>query len=172
VIDEVIKDGFDGIYLDWVEAFSETTVVQAAQAAGLDPAQEMIDFIQEMRDYGIARNPDFLIVQQNAVDLVDGHPELFGVIDAISQEAVWYDGEATDDWRDPDGYDYINETDLVNYYLSYLMVYMNAGLPVFDCEYARMYANDAYGNAYAEGFIPYVTRRALSRLTTTPPPGY
>jgi len=38
VIDEVLRDGFDGIYLDWVEGFENAHVIAAAQAAGKDPA--------------------------------------------------------------------------------------------------------------------------------------
>jgi len=172
VIDEAIKDGFDGIYLDWVEGYENTDVIAAAQAEGKDPAVEMIAFIQEMRDYAAARNPDFLVIQQNAAALIDGHPELFNVIDAISQEAIWYDGDATDDWYDPDGYDWVNDADLTNYYIDYLDQYLTAGVPVFNCEYALEYAATAYANSYAEGYVPYVTRRSLSWLTTTPPPGY
>jgi cysteinyl-tRNA synthetase len=171
-IDEAIKDGFDGIYLDWVEGYENTDVITAAQAEGLDPADEMIVFIQEMRDYATARNPDFLIVQQNAAALIDGHPELLTVIDAIAQEAIWYDGDATDDWNDPDGYDWVNDSDLTNYYVGYLDRYLTVGVPVFNCEYAVEYAATAYANSYAKGYVPYVTRRSLSQLTTTPPPGY
>jgi len=171
-IDEAILDGFDGIYLDWVEGYENTDVIAAAQAEGLDPAVEMIAFIQEMRAYATARDPDFLIVQQNAAALIDGHPELLTVIDAIAQEAIWYDGDATDDWHDPDGYDWINDADLTDYYVGYLDRYLDADVPVFNCEYALEHAATAYANAYAEGYVPYVTRRSLSQLTTTPPPGY
>lgn len=171
-IDEAIKDGFDGIYLDWVEAFENTDVITAAQAAGNDPAGEMIAFIQEMRGYATARDPDFIIIQQNAAALSDGHPELFTVIDAISQEAIWYDGDATDDWNDANGYDWPNEPSLVNYYVGYLNGYLDAGVPVFNCEYALAYADTAYADALNKGYVPYVTRRSLSQLTTTPPPGY
>lgn len=171
MIDEVIKDGFDGIYLDWVEAFENEDVMAAAAAANIDPATAMIDFIQEMRLYAQARNPDFLIIQQNAAALIDGHPELTQIIDAIAQEAVWYDGDATDHWDDPNGYDFENDPELVNYYLDYLSDYQAAGLPVFACEYALLQADTAYALAYARGFVPYVTRRSLGRLTTTPPPG-
>jgi len=171
VIDEVIIDGFDGIYLDWVEAFENVDVIQAALAQGKDPANEMIGFIQEMRDYGLQRKPDFIIIQQNAASLADGHPELFSVIDAIAQEAIWYDGDATDSWEDPDGYDWENDPGLTAYYISFLQLYLLAGLPVFDCEYALNYADDAYALSAAQGYIPYCTRRSLSRLTTTPPPG-
>ncbi len=172
VLDEVIQDGFDGIYLDWVEAFEDSSVIAAAQAAGKDPAAEMITFIQEMRDYALARNPDFLIIQQNGASLIDGRPQLASVIDAIAQEAIWFDGDATDDWSDPNGYDYVNDASLVSYYTGYLQHYLAAGLPVFACEYALDQAATAYANAQARGYVAYVSRRALSQLTTTPPPGY
>jgi len=172
VIDEVIRDGFDGIYLDWVEGYENEAVIAAAQAAGKDPASEMIAFIQDMRTYAAARNPNFIIIQQNAAALIDGHPELLSRIDAIAQEAIWYDGDATDDWSDPNGYDWVNDSDLTNYYVGYLNQYLNAGLPVFNCEYALSYANTAYIRSINKGYVSYVTRRSLSRLTSTPPPGY
>lgn len=172
VIDEVIKDGFDGIYLDWVEGYENTDVVAAATADGVDPASEMITFIQEMRTYAAARKPNFIVIQQNAAALSDGHPELFNQIDAIAQEAIWYDGVADVVWGDPGGYDHVNEPALVNYYLGFLDGYLDAGLPVFDCEYALGHAAAAYAKSEGKGYVPYVTQRSLSRLTTTPPPGY
>jgi cysteinyl-tRNA synthetase len=172
IIDEVIKDGFDGIYLDWVEAFENEDIIKAAKAQGRNPASEMIRFIQEMRGYGKKRNQNFVIIQQNAVSLCDGRPELFSVIDAIAQEAIWYDGDATDRWNDRDGHDIENDTDLIRYYIHYLDQYKSADIPVFNCEYAREYAEDAYAKSYEKGYIPYSTRRSLRRLTTTPPPDY
>ncbi len=172
IIDEVLKDGFDGIYLDWVEAFEDDDVAGAARKQGKDPASEMIDFIREMREYAEKRNPNFIIIQQNASALCEEHPELFTLIDAISQEAIWFDGDATDRWNDRDGYDNENERSLVHYYIKYLDQYKAAGIPVFNCEYARKDADDAYEKSYAKGYIPYSTRRSLSRLTTTPPPEY
>jgi len=169
LLDEVLKDGFDGIYLDWVEAFEDESVMAAAQAAGKDPAAEMLAFIQEMRTYATARNPNFVIIQQNATALIDGQLALTSAIDAIAQEAIWYDGDADVDWGNANGYDHVNAQSLVDYYLGYLDDYLLVGLPVFDCEYAVTYASTAYSNAYAAGFVPYVTQRALSQLTTTPP---
>ena len=171
-IDEAIQDGFDGIYLDWVEGWENAAVLKAARAAGRDSADEMISFIGEMRAYARARQDGFLIVQQNAAELIDGHPELLDVIDAIAQEAVWFDGDATDEWQDRDGYDWENPPDLTAYYLEHLAKYRQAGVPVFNCEYALDHADAAYANSDAQGFVPYVTRRSLSHLTTTPPAGY
>jgi cysteinyl-tRNA synthetase len=172
IVDETIRSGFDGVYLDWVEGFENDSVIQAAAVAGVDPAAEMIQLIREIRDSARTRIPDFLVIQQNATALIDGHSELTSVIDAIAQEGIWFDGDATDDWNDPNGHDWPNEQDLIEYYLDYLSVYQSAGVPVFDCEYALGEAAGAYQNAYAEGFIPYCTRTSLSALTTTPPPGY
>jgi len=172
IIDEVIKDGFDGIYLDWVEGFENDAVIAEAQRQGKDAAVEMIQFIEEMRAYANLREPDFIIMQQNAAALCTGHPELFSVIDSIAQEAIWYDGDAFDDWNAPDGYDIANDSSLTDYYLEYLGQYLEAGLPVFNCEYALEYAVDAYTKSDDEGYIAYCTRRSLSRLTTTPPTEY
>jgi cysteinyl-tRNA synthetase len=172
IVGEVIQDGFDGIYLDWVEAFDDPQVAAAARQAGLDPADEMVALIREIRVYATARNPEFRIIQQNAVSLMEGHPGLLELVDAIAQEAVWFDGEATDDWGDSDGYDRENDEQLTDYYLGYLEQYAEAGLPTFVCEYALEHAGRAYAKAYAMGLVPYVTRTPLSRLTTTVPPGY
>ncbi len=168
VIDEVIKDGFDGVYLDWVEGYENDAVMAEAQRQGKDSAVEMIEFIQEMREYAEQRNPDFIIIQQNAAALIEGHPELFSSIDAIAQEGIWYDGDATDDWNDPDGYDFVNDSSLVDYYLEYLDQYKAVGVPVFNCEYALEYADDAYEMSYEKGYIPYCTRRSLSGLAIHP----
>ena len=141
-------------------------------AAGLDPAEEMVALIRELRQYATTRIPEFLVVQQNAAALITDHPESLEVVDAIAQEAVWFDGDATDDWDDPDGYDWENERDLTDYYLDYLARYVEAGVPVFVCEYALTRAYEAYANSNAASIVPYVTRRSLSRLTTTVPPEY
>jgi len=172
VIDEAIKDGFDGIYLDWVEGFENEAVIQAAHNQGKDPRAEMINFIREMRDYASTRTNSFIIIQQNGSALAEGHPDLFGIIDGIAQEGIWYQGDATDSWNDPDGYDWPVPEDWRADYLYFLGLYQSAGLPVLNCEYALQFANDAYSKSYDRNFIPYCTRSSLSQLTTTPPPGY
>jgi len=171
-LDELLLDGFDGIYLDWVEGYEDASVMAAARQAGVDSAAEMVELIREIRDYARSRQPGFLVVQQNAAALAGDHPELLGLIDAIAQEGVWYDGIATDDWEDAEGYDAPIEPDLTDYYTGHLQRYLDAGSPVFVCEYALRHAATAYANAYRHGYVPYVTRRSLGALTTTPPPAY
>jgi cysteinyl-tRNA synthetase len=167
IIDEVIIDGFDGVYLDWVEGYENEQVIDAAKANEKDPAGEMVQLIQNIKDYAISRRPGFIIIQQNAATLIQEHSELFEIIDAIAQEGVWYSGEATDQWDDPLGYDQEEDPTLTDEYIELLTSYQEAGLPVFVCEYALLQADIAYKNAYDQGYIPYVTRTPLSRLTTT-----
>jgi len=169
MIDEVIDDGFDGVYLDWVEAYENEAVIAEAKKQGKDPELEMINFIIEIRNYAKSRDPDFLIIQQNGVGLCEGHPELFSSIDGISQEAIWYDGTAFDDWNAEDGYDVPTDPLLTDHYINYLKMYQNAGVPVFNCEYALIYSADAYKKSNNLGFIAYCTRRSLSNITTVPP---
>lgn len=170
MIDEVLQDGFDGVYLDWVEGFENEQVSAAAQAAGKDPAVEMITLLRELNEYARKRHPGFMIIQQNATALAEGHEELYQIIDGIAQEGVWYGGEAADQWEDPRGYDQPNDPSLTNEYVEMLEEYQNAGLPVFVCEYALVNAGTTYANARKHGYIAYVTRTPLSRLTTTQPP--
>jgi len=170
-IDEALRSGFDGIYLDWVEAYEDEEVAVRATADGIDPADAMIAFIGRMRDYARACNPNFLIIQQNAVSLIDGHPELLEVIDAVSQEPIWFDGDATDDWEDSNGYDNRRDLDDADFFLDFLDQFQEANMPIFNVEYALGDAEEAYQLSLNRGYVPYVSRRSLSQLTTTPPPG-
>jgi uncharacterized protein (TIGR01370 family) len=170
MLDEVIQDGFDGVYLDWVEAWEMTAVQNRAQNEGKDPGQEMLNFIKQMRNYGKQYNPDFIVIQQNSSELINevGANALKNAVDAIAQEGVWWDGVGgNDDWSDPEGYDYASCC--TNYYLTRLRKYKTSGFPVFVCDYALAKADEVYQKAETEGFIAYATRRSLSKLTTTPP---
>lgn len=171
ILDEVVRDGFDGVFLDWVEGYENEAVVRRAESEGRDPVAEMVRLISEIRSYGRARNRDFLVIQQNGSSLGPGHPEIYGIVDAISQESVWFGGVATGDWDDPSGHDMPADSGLTAEYIARLSSYRAAGLPVFVCEYAVARAPEAYSAARAAGFVPYCSRTPLSRLTTTPPPG-
>lgn len=186
IINEVLEAGFDGIYLDWVEAFEDTRVIEAAPE-GMDVAGEMVSFIGEMRRYAREQaanaNPNFLVIQQNAASLIHGgdnhghtHLELLEVVDAIAQEGIWREGGADVDWEKCEGFD-AEVQDCMNGpdeggYQYYLDLYKDGGVTVFSCEYAHEYASEAYQLAEAKGYTAYCTHRSLERLTDTPPPGY
>jgi len=186
-VEESLQAGFDGIYMDWVEAFSDVNVVAKAQADGVNPVTEMFNFISDIRTYArqtsANANPNYLVIAQNAPDLYQENPSRYrAVIDAIGLEGIWYDGTGGfDDWNDSTGYN-ISTNDIFPGWTEELLEYlepMKAYMPIFNIEYAQ----DLGGNNYASqvynslspthGFIPYATRRSLSRLSTTPyPEGY
>ena len=171
ILDEVVSDGFDGVYLDWVEAYDDPAVTAAASAAGVDPATAMVDFIAAIRAYGQARRPGFVVIQQNAAMLVEDAPGILNVVDAIAQEDTWYGGVADCEWDQPCGYDRVQDPQQTAETLGLLDQYRAAGKPVFTVDYTVAHAAEAYAEAGARGYVPYCSRVALSRLTTTPPPG-
>lgn len=92
----LIEAGFDGIYLDWVEAYSDETVITAAEGDDVNARQAMLDWVNDLATYSRAQREDFIVIAQNAVELVEDQAYL-QVIDAISQEQTWFDGAADND---------------------------------------------------------------------------
>lgn len=181
-VEVTLEAGFDGIYMDWVEAFSDPAIVRAAGRQGFNPAEKMFDFIAEIKEYArktsAFKNPGYLIVAQNASDLYEENPDRYrDIMDAIACENVWYDGDGGfDEWEAPSGYNVLTNdinpgwTEEVVEDLESIKKHM----PVFCVEYAQhKTALKAYRLAAQFGYIAYCSRRSLSRLSTTPyPPGY
>lgn len=172
VLDETIRDGFDGVYVDWVEGYDDPGIVAAAKKAGLNPASEMVKFINEMRAYAHKRNPNFLIIVQNGADLIMDAPEIVEAVDALAQEHVWAKGGSDVEWSDPAGYDRPADAEDTETLLKVLRLFRHSGKPVFNIEYAVSKAPGIYKLSKENGLIPYCTRSSLSQLTTTPPPEY
>ncbi|MBU4179736.1 MAG: endo alpha-1,4 polygalactosaminidase [Actinobacteria bacterium] len=171
-IDGIIEDGYDGIYLDWLEVYSFEPVADAAAAEGLDARDELVEFVRELADHAHSRKPGFLFIAQNAAEL-GSIPEYVGLFDAIAQEAIWYDGGGDPDSGETEG-DVPVDPELTDEYLGALALWRKAGKQVFDVEYAEEPVNTkrAYRLGEDHGFKTYVTLRPLEALTGTPPPGY
>ncbi len=178
VLQQAIDDGFDGIYMDWVEAYSDEAVVAAAQAASVDPVAAMVQFIREIRTYARASNPNFIVIPQNASELAETADCYLDLIDAIGQEQIYFDGDADTIWADADSGDVrmpaTGDGYSMAYYEQSLQPFLDAGKVVLCVDYAQQSANvaEAYQRAAAKGYVSYVSLRSLSRLTQTPPPGY
>jgi cysteinyl-tRNA synthetase len=183
-----LQNGFDGIYMDWVEGFSDEYVIEKAEDDGInDTAAAMFDFIEKIRQFARIESPfadaEFLVVAQNASDLYRENPARYeSRIDAISLEGIWYEGTGGfDDWNDPTGYN-IPTNSIYPGWTEEVLGYLNAmkgRLPIFCVEYAqdmgeKSLAAEVYTDlAPAHGFIAYCTRRSLAQLSKTPiPPGY
>ena len=151
------------------EAWEMPAVQERADNEGKDVGAEMLTLIQAIKNYGKQFNPSFLVIQQNSSEFINevGVTKLSSAVDAIAQEGVWWEGDATDSWNDSSGFDQPSGNE--DYYLPRLRKYKDAGFPVFVCEYSVVQASDAYRKAKNEGFVAYATRRPLSQLTGTPP---
>jgi cysteinyl-tRNA synthetase len=174
-VSRLMNAGFDGLYLDWVDAWDYEPCVVEARRQHVDPAKAMVDLIIEIRRAARAINPQALIVQQNAFGLLDADPRLTDAIDGLGAEDTWYSGKADAEWDSPTAGDIPNTDtgdDSTAGRLAQCQKYLAAGKPVFSIDYCLKPENAArvYREARPHHLVPLVTRVGLDRMTTTPPP--
>jgi cysteinyl-tRNA synthetase len=175
IIARLAQLGFDGVYLDWVEAYDDDAVRAVAESEGINGELEMIRFIEEIGAAGRAVRDDFLVVPQNAPYLIDTAPARYvRAIDALAVEDTWFHGDGDVPWDHPRAGDLRERYDddwSTSNRLSEYALYKKRGLPVFSVDYCIDLDNAAnvYQAARAESLVPLVTRVPLSRLTETPP---
>lgn len=188
----LLNVGFDGIYMDWIEAYSDENVVAFAEEDGVDPVEEMLWFIGDIADYTKDQRADFIVIAQNAPELieVEGYLE---VVDGIAMESIWFDGAvdgeipegdcpmpATEDDVDTEAYRRsLSEACLElldsdpnsqlhtssEWYLTYLVMAHDQGEFILTVDYALEPAHVAWVHqaAHALGFVPFTGPRALDR---------
>ncbi len=193
LMDQVAEAGFDGVYLDWLEAYSDTDVAERAEEDGVDPTGEMVRWVGALAAHGRSRDPGFLVVGQNAAELVGRSDRYRRTIDAVAQEQVWFDGGAdndppgdcplprTEDDIDDAAYvdtleggclelweDYPESTLHVSSqgYLEDLEAVAAAGLVVFTVDYATEadHVRFVLDESRDRGFVPFVGVRSLDRF--------
>ncbi len=82
-LDKIIAAGFDGVYLDKVDANDDW------QPSRPTARRDMVDFVVAIATYARARQPGFKIVPQNAEELLN-FPDYVHIIDAIAKEDLLY----------------------------------------------------------------------------------
>ncbi|RMG55004.1 MAG: hypothetical protein D6723_03625 [Acidobacteria bacterium] len=154
--DRLIDAGFDGAYLDLIDAYQ-----YYADRGRTTAAEEMVAFVRTIAAHARARDPDFLIIPQNAPELATSFPTYLEIVDGIGQEEVYYGYEEDDQPTPP------NITAELE---AYLDVIKEAGKLVLTIDYATTPAHidDAYARSRAKGYVPFVTVRELDRLTINP----
>ncbi len=102
-LDRILDQGFDGVYLDVVDAYEYwSTDEGGAELSREEARHEMIGLIRTIADYarGTRGRGDFLVFPQNAADIIrtdddtfDASTEAyFAAISGIGQEDLFYDG--------------------------------------------------------------------------------
>ncbi|MFK7739481.1 MAG: endo alpha-1,4 polygalactosaminidase [Planctomycetota bacterium] len=169
LLDQIVADGFDGAYLDWILAFGDANVIAAAERDGVDPVTAMVDLLDEMRRYARERYPLFALIAQNGIALYEADSRLLGCVDALSQEDVSFRGLASASWDEPNSGDIASapsgewSTDRLCQRLANVR---QQGLPIFTLDYAVKPDNQvlATTTSRAHGFVPYISRTPLDRL--------
>ena len=82
-LDRIMTQGFDGVYLDRADVFFEWRKLQPSARS------DMVRFITRLAEHARSKNPEFLVVMQNAEELLEDPPVL-EAIDGIAKEDLLY----------------------------------------------------------------------------------
>jgi cysteinyl-tRNA synthetase, unknown class len=147
---KLIEAGFDGVYLDRVDVYGEIT------EECTDSRNKMIDFVARLGAHARKKNPEFVVILQNAEELL-ASPKMIKTIDAVAKESLFYGEDMSQRPNKPQGV-----TDTV----ANLKLAQKAGRGVFVVDYvtAKPTAMDAKRKIEAQGFVPYVGPRNLGAM--------
>lgn len=147
---QLIELGFDGIYLDRVDVYAE--VAKACP----DSARKMVEFVARLAAHARKRDPNFLVILQNAEELVR-NPLMLSTIDGLAKEDLFYGADHSERSNAPAA---------VTDALGHLKAVKTSGRPVFVVDYVTDTAKkaDAKRRIEENGFIPYIAPRDLGAL--------
>jgi cysteinyl-tRNA synthetase len=152
--DRVINSGFDGFYIDRVDAyyyFGDTK----------EKRDKMASFIEKLAKYIRSKKSDAVILAQNAEELLD-RPDYLDAIDGVAKEDLIYGISHTEK---------LNPRDDIDYSSGLLKGAHDKGKAIFVIEYLANAANIASAKKRIVdqlGFVLYVGPRGLFEI---PPPG-
>lgn len=146
----LVELGFDGVYLDRVDVYSEV------QKECPDAARQMVRFVARLAAHARKKNPNFIVILQNAEELLrqDG---MIAAIDAVVKEDLFYGADHSER---------ANDAAMSTTVVKDLQRAQAAGRPVFVLDYLKDPAKRAADKAKIEalGFIPYFGPRKLDEL--------
>ena len=149
-LDRIIKNGFDGVYLDKIDEFADMA------RRNPDARSQMIAFVGALAAHARALKPGFLVVPQNGEDLL-ADKDYLAVIDGAGKEDLLFGESKNDRPNDPES---------IEANVKLLQLLTHAGKPVFAVEYLDSPEKIAAARKrlLGYGFIPYFADRALDRM--------
>lgn len=152
-VDRIIDAGFDGVYLDTVDAYA---FFEADYPNAVDEMQKLVSDITRYARVK-SGNPNFGVFVQNAEELVSViGSEWIEPLTGIGKEEAFYwamDERVDDDQR------YWNDV--------YLSQWVDAGKLVLSVDYVttKAHRQDALADAYKRGYVPLmISDRELDRM--------
>jgi uncharacterized protein (TIGR01370 family) len=152
--------GYGGLVLDVVDVYNESEVASAYHGT-TNARQEMMNFVVAIANATRAIDPNFKIVQNNALDLLTVDPDspssatntaYLSHIDGVNAESTFYlPNNSQTTWRD--------------WNLQYLEHAVDMGKDVFAMDYPTNSSTQMnfINQAISHGLIPFVTNQALSQ---------
>jgi len=166
-LDKIIDAGFDGVYLDLVDAY-----ITFADAGRVTAAVEMAGLVDILARHGRNYKTDFLIIPQNGAHLAEEVAWYLDVVDGIGQEDLHY-GYLGDGIATPSNVTAEIESVLDAYrnqgktVLTIDYPFSDGNIPLFDLQ-TQIRIDDAYSRSLTKGYIPYCTVRDLDQLIINP----
>jgi cysteinyl-tRNA synthetase len=159
LLDRIIGQGFDGVYLDKCDVTEDLREHEKAAArTRKDLEGDMVDLVGRLAAYARRKEPGFLVVMQNAETLLE-RPALRGIIDAVAKEELLF---GLEDPEKP------NSRDDISWARERLDLMRREGKPVFVVEYLNNRAKKAKAAEMAHdlGYVLYISDkdRELDRL--------
>jgi cysteinyl-tRNA synthetase len=156
-LNRIIDAGFDGVYLDRVDAY------YAIQRDDPGAKHWMVSFVEELATLARGRKPGFIVVPQNAEELLL-EPRYVAAIDGIAKEDLLY-GREQEGTR--------NSQRQIEASLAKLSRANEAGLPVLVVEYLDDAATitSTASELQLSGMVAYFGPRRLDRLVLPVTPG-
>jgi cysteinyl-tRNA synthetase len=155
-LDQIIAAGFDGVYLDHVNAYEYWGPGGASGLNRSTAEQDMVNLVKTIANYArtIKCNPYFGIFPQNA-EALSSHNDYVQTVTGIGAEDVWYNDNIS------------QSSSYTNGVLQNLDVFDSAGKLVLVVDYVTQIAkiDDFYQKAVAKDYVPYATQRTLDVLT-------
>ena len=150
-LDRILAAGFDGVYLDIIDAY-EFFAGKGREAA----EDEMVEFVTALGGDARERHPGFLIIPQNAPEL-GLRSDYLSAVDGVGMEGIYFGYESQDERTDPAITEELEEV---------LSTWTGAGKLVLSVDYAVTpgYVADAFERAADKGFTPTVTDVELEGL--------
>ena len=148
-LDRIVAQGFDGVYLDRADALFQWRKLHPSSRA------DMSAFIAALAAHARRQKPEFLVVMQNAEELLE-EPAVLDAVDGIAKEDLLYGVRRAEE---------PNKIDDVNWSMELLHVAQSAGRKVLVVEYLKDPEKiAAAATRIREGLRPYFAPRRLHCL--------